>query len=404
MSLGVLTITVFALARVEVPDDLGTWAQGPLEGEVVLTLSAQDEAVLAGTRSGLYRLGPATTWHDLGIDGPVHAFLTDPDGRLWAGTDHGALLVGQPQASPAVLTGTPVRALGRQGTSLLAGSDTGAWRLGAGDRWEPVRPTDGAEQASVAALLGTPAGVLLSHPDGLALLHDDGRVEVVLPDVDVVALGTWAGSGEIWAGTRGAPLLLVSDDEGLTWSARSHGLGFSTVHAVAQDPVDPARLVAGGSGLADGTGNAGVQVSRDAGRTWDFEQGRLSNTHVFAVVAATEPLRLGLRLTGSAWGTTIPLPVTTTRWYAGTNGSGVATLRPSVPALEAVAATTPYLRLAEPLLAGFLLAAVTVSAYRHPGGGRTPASRAPPNSAPPPGQASRTGRFTQDHDTSGENS
>lgn len=77
VSLGALSITVLTLARVEVPDDLGTWAQGPLEGQVVLTLSTLEDGVLAGTRSGLYRLESGSTHRDLGVDGPVHALMTD---------------------------------------------------------------------------------------------------------------------------------------------------------------------------------------------------------------------------------------------------------------------------------------------------------------------------------------
>lgn len=404
MALGGLTVTVLVLGRVEVPDDLGSWAQGPLQGEVVLTLSTHDGAVVAGTRGGLYRLGAgATTQHDLGVEGPVHALVTSADGMLWAGTDEGASPVGQ-TGSDHALDGTSVLSLGRQGTSLLAGSDSGAWALGDSGTWERVWPPDGGEPARVRAVTGAPAGILLSHPDGLALLRDDGRVEIVVPGVDVVALGSWDGSGDLWAGTRGAPLLLTSGDGGLTWTATSDGLGFSALNAVAQDPTDPAAVMAGGSGLADGTGNAGTQHSQDAGRTWTSEQGRLTNTHIFALAGTTEPLRLRLRVTGTTWSTTVPLPVTTTRWYAGTNGAGVATLRPAVPALEALAATTPYLRLLEPLLAGLFLVVLTVWAYRHPGTARNPAQRGPPGTSPPPGQASRTGRTTTDHDNAGENS
>ena len=403
MALGGLTVTVLVLGRVEVPDDLGNWAQGPLDGEVVLTLSRHDGAVVAGTRGGLYRLGPeGTVQRDLGVEGPVHALVTGADGRLWAGTDEGAAPVEETGGDHA-LDGTSVLALGRQGTSLLAGSDSGAWRLGDSGTWERLWPPDTSEPAPVRAVTGAPAGILLSHPDGLALLRGDGRVEIVVPGVEILALGSWNGSGELWAGTRGAPLLLISRDGGLTWTASSDGLRFSTLNAVAQDPTDPSALTAGGSGLADGTGNAGTQQSQDAGLTWTGEQGRLTNTHIFAMASTAEPLRLRVRVSGTSWSTTVPLPVTTTRWYAGTNGAGVATLRPAVPALEALAATTPYLRLLEPLLAGLFLVVLTVWAYRHPGTARNPAQRGPPRASPSPNQASRTGRTTTDHDNAGAN-
>ncbi|MFK5644956.1 hypothetical protein ACI3ET_00385 [Ornithinimicrobium sp. LYQ121] len=405
-SLGVLTLAVLALARIEVPTDLGSWVQGPLAGQIVLTMRAQGESVLVGTRAGLYRLDPDGSEHDLGVDGPVNALAVDAAGQLWAGTDRGVEPVDpDPQALPS-LTDGPVHALGVQGTALIAGGASGAHRLRPQGDWELVWPVGGSGSAPVGAVVGTPAGILFSHPDGLALLHHDGQVEMVLPEVDVVALGRWDDTGDVWVGTRGAPLLLTSSDDGLTWSERSEGLGYNAVHAVVWDPADPARLVSGGSGLADGTGNAGTQLTEDGGLTWQVEQDRLSNTHVYALAATTEPVRLGLRVAGTDRGTTIPLPSTTTRWYAGTNGAGVATSRPAVPVLDTLAATTPYLRLAEPLLGGVLLVAMLVAAYHQLTSTRTTAPRGPPvprPDGPSTPSSAPSGRTRPDPPTPGEN-
>lgn len=404
-SVGVLTLAVLALARIEVPTDLGSWVQGPLAGQIVLTMRAQGESVLVGTRAGLYRLDPDGSEHDLGVDGPVHALAEDVDGQLWAATDRGVELVGRaPQTSPT-LTDVPVRALALQGTAMIAGGSTGAHRLSPQGEWERVWPVDGSEPAPVGAVMATPAGILLAHPDGLALLRDDGQVEVVIPEVDVVALGSWNDSGGLWVGTRGMPLLLTSSDDGLTWSERSEGLGYTSLHAVAEDPLHPGRLLSGGSGLADGTGNAGTQLSEDSGLTWQVEQDRLSNTHVYALAATTERLRLNLRVAGTDLGTTVPLPSTTTRWYAGTNGGGVNTSRPAVPVLDTLAATTTYLRLAEPLLGGVLLVTVLVAAYHRLTRIRTTSPRGPPGpeaDGPSTLSSAPSGRSTPEPTTLGE--
>ncbi|WP_228386811.1 beta propeller repeat protein, partial [Ornithinicoccus halotolerans] len=225
---------------------------------------------------------------------------------------------------------------------------------------------------------------LLDHPDGLARLTPDGQVRLLEPGVEVVALGTLAGpqtgraAGTLWAGVRGGPLLLLSEDGGDSWRESGDGLGFNATNALAaggsadgddgsdggEDTGDERSVLrAGGSGLADGTGQAGVMTSSDGGRTWQADQDRLSNTHVTGLLARREPVTLRVRVAGRP-GAQVPLPVSTTRWYAATNGSGVATQRPAVPALEAAGPLLPVLRLAEPLLLGTLLLALTVAAYR----------------------------------------
>lgn len=391
---GAVGLTLFAAARVEVSPDVDTWAAGPLPGEVVLALDDVRGAVLVGTREGLHRLEPAGRLRNLDVTGPVQALATDAAGT-WVGTGDGVLRLdaeGTADRAERGLAGVAVHALDVAEDSVVAGAESGVHLRDAGGSWERLWPEQDGEASRVSAVLATSRGILFDHPQGLGLVHVDGTVEVVVEGVDVVALGSWPGADLVWAGTRGGPLLLVSDDEGLTWTERAEGLGFHAVHALAPDPQDPERAVAGGTGLADGTGNAGTQRTDDLGATWHVEQDRLSNTHVFALAARREPLRLHLRLAGTDVDTSLALPLTGTRWYAGTNGSGVATHRPDVPALTALGALTPYLRVAEPVLAGALLLAFVLPAYGH-------LTSSPARSAPrgPPRRPSRDAR--PKHDT-----
>lgn len=377
-------MSLLVAGRLAPPADVGRWAPGPLSDEVVLALEPADDAVLVGTRRGLYRLDEAGSVRDLPVRGPVLALARD-GARTWVGTDEGVLSMRDRRATPEALTGVAVHALDARDGTVVAASDTGVHRRSPSGTWQQLWPTSGTAETSVATVLTTRHGILFDHPEGLALRHPDGSVDVVLPGVEVVALGRWPGPGAVWVGTRGGPLLMVSEDDGLTWQVRSDGLGFSAVHAVAPDPLDGGSLIAGGSGLADGTGNAGTQRTEDGGRTWRAEQNRLSNTHVYALLAREEPVRLGAGITGTALHGAAALPISTIRWYAGTNGGGVSTYRPESPLLTAAAEATPYLRLAEPVLAGVLLLAVLLPAYRHLDrtAVRRPRLRGPPRGPPP---------------------
>lgn len=388
---GALGVTLLAATRVELSPDLDRWAAGPLPGEVILALHDPGGGVLVGSRRGLHRLDPAgSSWRDLGVPGPVHALAGDATGRTWLATDDGllALEADGRRSRPEGLEGVTVRAVDARDGTVVLGADTGLHRRGATGGWERLWPADGAPATAVTAVLATDHGVLFDHPEGLALAGTDGSVEVVVGGVDVVALGRWSASQEqrLWAGTRGAPLLLVSEDGGLTWQPRADGLGFSAVHDVAADPADDNRAVAAGSGLADGTGNAGTQLTEDRGATWQYRQDRLSNTHVLALQARQEPLRLHVRLAGTDASTSVPLPTATSRWYAGTNGSGVSTYRLPVPVVEALVAATPVLRVAEPVVAGTLLLACVLPAYRQLARGSPRSPRSPPRRRPGRGQ------------------
>lgn len=381
---GTLSVFLVAAGRLEPPPDLGTWAPEALAGEVVLALADSGDAVLVGTRKGLYRMDGDGSVLDLGVPGPVLALAHDR-GLTWVGTGRGlfsvrsAVPVPEPEPEPGSLSGVAIYALDARDGTVFTGSDAGVHRRTSSGGWEQLwSATDGGVDATVTAVMNTDLGVLFDHPEGLALRRADRSLDVVVRDVDVVALGRWPVPGGVWAGTRGEPLLLVSVDHGRTWQPRSEGLGLSAAHDLAAAPSAESPLVIGGSGLADGTGNAGTQRSDDGGRTWRTGQGRLTNTHVYALLAREEPVQLTIGIAGTTVHGALPLPTTTVRWYAGTNGSGVSTYRPDVPALDTAADAVPYLRIAEPILAGALLLAVLLPVYRRLSGRPGGRPRAPP--------------------------
>lgn len=379
-AVGVLGLTMLAVTRVEPPTDLGRWTNGPLAGEIVLSMDVDGTAIVVGTASGLFRVRGDGSSQALGVPGPVHTVAAVAGAELWAGTDAGLVVVEEDSVSTA-LEGDRVHSLDVHDTAAVAGTDSGVHRRTGNSDWQRVWPAADQPGTAVGAVLRAPQGLLFAHPQGLALLRPSGAVDVVVPAVSVVALGRWSDDGSLWAGTRGEPLLLRSTDGGSSWNSRSSGLGYTAVQAVAADPSTDGELLVGGSGLADGNGNAGIQRTDDDGATWTAEQDRLTNTHVYALATRTEPLRLDLRLAGTDAATSLPLPVSTTRWYAGTNGGGISTHRPDVAALDGLAVAAPFLAVLEPLLGGVLLLVVLVPAYRRLSRSRAPVPRGPPAAA-----------------------
>lgn len=371
---GVLGAAVVATSTTELPSDVDSWQPSALAGEVVFSLLGAPDGtgdggagdVLVGTRTQLYRMSPSGAVRALDVPGPVRAMTASGDG-VWLGTEQGLLHLASETDAARVeaLAGVQVLALSAHGDALVVGAGDGLHRRASDGSLQRMWPADAGSGRAVEAVLPAGEGVLFAHPDGLALAGSDGSVSVLVPGISVVSLGRWDSDDELWAGTRGGPLLLVSEDGGATWDERGDGLGFSAVNAIARDPADGDRIVAGGSGLADGTGNAGTQWSDDDGRTWQVRQDRLSNTHVYALLAQRDSLRVHLSPPGPVAPSAVPLPLDTARWYAGTNGSGVSTYRPDVPALTALRATAPALRVLEPLVAGLLLLALLVPAYQH---------------------------------------
>ncbi len=109
--------------------------------------------------------------------------------------------------------------------------------------------------------IGTSTGEIYSTKDGAASWHNP-RAGVPFPGyiVDNLVLDSknrlWAASWGLWGGG----VIAVSADGGVTWSRRDAGLEEFSVRALAIDPQDANRLVAGGL--------TGVHRSEDSGKSW----------------------------------------------------------------------------------------------------------------------------------------
>lgn len=352
------TLLLFSLGLdVQVPADTDTWSPGPLQGQLVNTLITEGDEILAGTGEGLYRLGADNEAVQVpGVNGPVLALSPEPDG-LYLGTDDGVYAAAPPGDAP--------RSEGLQGLSVLdlaSGNGRQYAATGRGvyvrnyppdtSEWEPLSAAGTAAGGPANAVLPTQGAVVVGGPEGLFHVAEDSVAERTRSG-PVQSLGEAGGS--LWAGVRGEPGLLVSGDSGRSWESSGSGLLLEAVNTLLVEPGGSASWLAGGSGLADGTNLAGVMTSEDGGRTWSSDQNRLSNTNVLDLTALQEPSRLQVSLFSLLGPYTLDLPAQTTRFYAGTAGSGVYTYRPP-PAWNGLAdALRPTLYLLEPVLAGLIL-------------------------------------------------
>lgn len=373
LSLAALAAVVILLRlEVSAPPDTGTWTPGPLQGEVVHSLLGTPERVVAGTQDGAYVLSVnGETERIPGLPGPVHALAANGT-ETYAATDDGVYVLPE-DGGPAGrdgLSGSLVRDLSASDSRLFAATDDGLYERSlyerVGDGCERTRP------GPANAVLATRDGAVVGASEGLFRVDAAGRPERVWSGGAVESLAR--SGGDLWAGLRGESKLLVSVDSGRSWEPRDAGMRLETVNTLVADPRDPDRLFAGGSGLADGENLAGVMESEDGGESWSAEQNRLSNTHVYALATRREPLRLEVSLPPALGARSLDLPLETTRFYAGTNGSGVYTYRPTPRSLSLLSPLRPAARFAEPILAGAILLALVWFLYygrepaRKPGG------------------------------------
>lgn len=367
--LAVLGVSALAVPRVSFPPDTGTWAPLALPASSVSAVVGTPHGVLAAHGDRLTRVGPDGATTGLDVPAPVRSVAVD-GAEVYAGTTDGIVLLpldgGDSRA--AGLDGLAVHALDVHDGVLYAGTDQGLHRRLADGTWSrlwppPAAPAEPARP--VTAVLAVPDAVVFVYDGAVLRWSGDAPADTVVDrtPAPVVSLSRGGRGGQLWAGLRGEPLLLKSEDGGRTWTPSGKGLGLSAVNDVLTDPVRPERVLVAGSGLADGTGNAGVERSTDAGRSWHTAQDRLSNTHVFDLESRVEPLRLAVSLPGVAGTGHLALPVRQHRTYAATNGGGIYSISPSTVATRTFVSLHPMFRIAEPLLLGLLALLCLVPAY-----------------------------------------
>lgn len=373
-----LAALLWSATDLSLPEDVAAWRPGPLHGETVYAMAELDGELLAGTHTGLHRLpgGPGQPGgarqpasaaeidgeQVAGVPGPVFAVASDGR-RTLAATGDGVYRVGAADRSErdGLADRTVNDVFHRDGRWLAAASD-GAYERGGDGEWSRRWPL--REDVPVLAVAGAGADLLLGTRDGIV------RVTATTDEADRVWDGGAVRSlvvepgGRIWAGVLGGDLLLASDDGGRTWQAAGTGIRLLSVQDLRRDPAEPQRLVIGGTGVDDGTLIGGVMTSEDGGRTWRAEPSRLSNTHVYSLVADQRPLELGVSwpATDQEWSVRLPTEVTT--FWAGTNGTGIYTYAVAPGVLSALAAAQPVMRVLEPVLLG---AIVLLLAWRRAG-------------------------------------
>ncbi len=313
------------------------------------------DSIMVGAQNGLHRLTPEDATELVpDTPGPVYAMSAGRD-EIYAATEDGVYALPR-NGEPPRRDGLPditVRDVAASDSRLYAATDDGLFERVDGE-WGRAWPRP------VNAALAVEGGVVAGSSEGIFRIEDGGAGRVW-------SGGTVEGMGRegrnLWAGVRGEPHLLVSRDSGRSWEPSGDGIRLEAVNAFIADPEDADELLVGGSGLADGENLAGVMGSDDGGERWEADQIRLSNTHVFALAARREPVRLEVSLPPIVGAHAFDLPLETTRFYAGTNGSGVYTYRPASRPLATLASLQPAMRFVEPVLAGFVVLVLAWSLY-----------------------------------------
>lgn len=277
---------------VPAPGSAGAWLRYPLPGAEVKSLAADGRALglfYAGTAlGGVYRsTDGGRSWSAPPGGAPfpgysVTSLVPDPQraGSVWAGLTgvvRGGLLVRSDDAARtwSVVRRWDERAEARVvavavlgGRKVVAvGGDTGLEVSGDGGiTWRPSRPPlDPGSGISFLAFHPLKPGVLYTgsyrHPfRSTDLGRSWKRIAAgMVEDTQVFHLDfSPTDPGDIWAATCG--WVYRTTDGAASWTRYREGLADRRTHAVARDPRDPSRVLAGTTG--------GLFESRDAGRTF----------------------------------------------------------------------------------------------------------------------------------------
>ncbi len=130
-------------------------------------------------------------------------------------------------------------------------------------------------------LVGTEGGVYESRDGARSWRHVGGG-----RDVEVLDLQQSRADPDVWIAATYRHGVLLSTDNGRTWTEGPAALTDKSVHGVAIDPTDARRMVAVGWGT-------GVHVTEDGGRTWARHGDTLPTDNFYeAVFDANVPGRI----------------------------------------------------------------------------------------------------------------
>jgi photosystem II stability/assembly factor-like uncharacterized protein len=244
--------------------DGNRWKQdgGGLEHRAVTSIASQANALLAGTRAGIYRSDDlGQTWWEAN-DGLAHryvrwlAFHPDEPGLAFAGTEPAAVFVSEDGGRSW-----------RERPEVASLRDDGDWSL-------PYSPAAGCVRGF--AFHGQ-RGYAAVEQGGLLRSEDRGRTwhlvegttgtpHAVLPESyvhsDVHSVTVHPSSADqIFAATGGG--LFYSSDGGSRWTR----IRSRYCRAVWVDPVRPGHLIAGPADWVDRNGR--IEESINGGQTWE---------------------------------------------------------------------------------------------------------------------------------------
>lgn len=354
------------LVEVDAPADVGTMAPVGLDGRSLDAVVPTSAGMVVGGHTGAYLVYGEAQVREFGIDASVHDLLARDDVVL-AATDSGVWAIDR-QTGEIEDRGPGVRVdvLADGPNGLLALADGALMRRAVGESWETLLETG---VRTVAVVDGE---VLVGRVDGLARLGPADEPEILLagPPIDLVAGVDLGDRSRIFAASRERPRLWAAPAAEGPWEPSDQGLRLATVETVVADPGRQGRVLAGGTGLADGEQTAGVIESDDGGRTWRDREDRLANVHVNDLTVRAEPLRAQLSLAG-AHVAAIPVTPPRPRVYAATNGAGLYSRQAALPFADAGA--LPLTRVLGPVVLGALALAAAWRAF----GALRPARREP---------------------------
>lgn len=357
--LGAATVAALvagALVRVEGPADVGAWAPVALDGSALTSVAATSAGLVVAGPRGVSLVRADGTVRDLAVAGPAHDLLAT-EGAVLAATDAGVRSIERdtgevhdlgPPGRVDRLAAGPTGLLAITEGALLRRDDVGAWQTVVDDGVRTVAVVDDE--------------VLVGSATGLARLDARGELERVLggPPVDLVAAVDLGDERRVFAASRKRPRLRAAPAPGGPWTPSEEGLRLATVETVAADQNEEGRVLAAGTGLADGEQIGGVVESDDGGRTWRDREDRLSNVHVLDLTVRAEPLRARVSLAGTDFGN-LPVTAPRPRFYAATNGAGLYARQAPLALADVAAAAAPVGRLVGPAALGVL---ALVAAWR----------------------------------------